>query len=137
MATSLQPAPSLHRAYEPSTDFPTLDLAPPLAEPRAPNRVLIGIVLLAGAILVGTIGFALGRATAPIPASCQRAISLAERTATLAVADLRTVREGMLVFLDGETPEAYSILGDATVGVEDLRAAQDLLGSAAEACLAS
>jgi hypothetical protein len=133
MATPLRHAPTI----QPSTDFPTLDLVPPLTQPDRP-RTTIGLVLvLAGALLVGMIGFALGRATAGIPAACGRAIDLADRTATLAVADLRTVREGMLVFLDGETPEAYSILGDATLGEDELRNLRAELDIALEACLAS
>ena len=133
MATPLRHMPTV----EPSTDFPTLDLVRPLPEPEPPRTTVTLILVLAGALLVGTIGFALGRGTAGIPPACERAIDLAERTATLAVSDLRTVREGMLVFLDGETPEAYSILGDATLGVDRLGAMRTELGVAAEACLAS
>ena len=132
MPTPLRHAPTL----EPSTDFPTLDLVPPLTQPYRP-RTSIGLLVLAGALLVGMIGFALGRATAGIPTPCERAIDLADRTATLAVADLRTVREGMLVFLDGETPEAYSILRDATLGEDELRDLRAELDTALEACLAS
>lgn len=121
---------------EPSTDFPTLDLVPPVPEPQRPTRAITLILVLAGAVLVGTIGFALGRATAPVPPACERAVELAERTATVAVADLRTVREGMLVFLDGELPEAYSILGDARLGVDQLRDLRAELAVAADACLA-
>jgi len=137
MATSLRDAPSPPIQYEPSTDFPTLDLVPQLPEPYGVHRRVIGVLILAGTILAGTIGFAFGRATAPIPAACESAADLAERTATLAVADLRTVREGMLMFLDGETPEAYSILGDAALGIDELRALADEVGTAAEACLAA
>ena len=141
LATSLLPLPSQEFQHapgvEPSTDFPTLDLVPPLPEPSHPSRTMIGALLLAGTILIGTLGFAIGRSTAGPPAACERAIDLADRTATLAVADLRTVREGMLVFLDGETPEAYSILGDARLGVDELRALRTQLETAAEACLAS
>jgi len=83
------------------------------------------------------VGFAIGRGTAPVPAAFQRAVQLADRTATLALADLRTVRDSMLVFLDGETPEAYSILGDARFGIQELNALRTQVGNAAEACLAS
>jgi hypothetical protein len=133
MGTPLRHAPTL----EPSTDFPTLDLVPPLTEPERPKGTITLVLVLAGALLVGTIGFALGRTTAGIPAACERAIDLAERSATLAVSDLRTVREGMLVFLDGETPEAYSILRDATLSVDQLHSLRAELGITAEACLAS
>lgn len=133
MATPIRQMP----AVEPSTDFPTLDLVPPLPVPDRSQRTVTLILVLAGALLVGTFGFALGRATAGVPEACERAVTLADQTATLAVSDLRTVREGMLVFLDGETPEAYSILGDARLAVEDLRDLQTELGIAAEACLAA
>jgi hypothetical protein len=133
MATPISRMP----AIEPSTDFPTLDLVPPIEEPERPQRAMTLILVLAGALLVGTFGFALGRASAGIPEACERAVTLADRTATLAVAEMRTVREGMLVFLDGETPEAYSILGDARLGVDRLRALRTELGVAAEACLAA
>ena len=133
MATSLGPAPS----YGPSTDFPTLDLVPPPAKRDRSVRWMTAVLILAGTILVGMIGFAVGQATAGIPAACERALDLADRTAALAVADLRTIREGMLVFLDGETPEAYSILGDAQVGVDELRGYRTELAIAAEACLAA
>jgi hypothetical protein len=133
MAMPVRSAPTL----EPSTDFPTLDLVPALPEQeREPSQRAIGLVLvLAGALLVGSIGFALGRATAGVPDACRRAVSLAERTATIAVNDLGTVRDGMLVFLDGELPEAYSILGDARLGVDRLSAMQAELAAAADACL--
>jgi len=133
MATSLRPAPS----YEPSTDFPTLDLVPPPAKRDRSVRWMTAVLILAGTILVATVGFAVGHATAGIPAACERVVQLADRTATLAVAELRTVREGMLVFLDGETPEAYSILGDATLGEDRLRDLRAELDIAAGACLAS
>jgi len=133
MATSLRPAPS----YEPSTDFPTLDLVPPPAKRDRSVRWMTAVLILAGTILVATVGFAVGHATAGIPAACERVVRLAERTATLAVADLRTVREGMLVFMDGETPEAYSILGDATLGEDRLTDLRAELEIAAEACLAT
>src|SRR3989304_55150 len=133
MATSLRPAPS----YEPSTDFPTLDLVPPPAKRDRSVRWMTAVLILAGTILVGMIGFAVGQATAGIPAACERALDLADRTAALAVADLRTIREGMLVFLYGEAPEAYSILGDAQVGGDGLRGYRTELAIAAEACLAA
>jgi hypothetical protein len=133
MATSLRHAP----AIEPSTDFPTLDLVPPLPEPERPQRTMVLVLLVAGALLVGSMGFALGRSMAPVPAACETAIDLADRAATVAVSDLRTVREGMLVFLDGELPEAYSILGDATLGVDQLQTMQRELVAAAETCLGS
>jgi hypothetical protein len=133
MATPLRHAPTL----EPSTDFPTLDIVPPLTAPEPPRTTITVVLLLAIALLIGTIGFALGRGTAGVPAACQRAVDLADRTATLAVADLTTVRDGMLVFLDGETPEAYSILGDATLGVDELNAIRTQVNTAAEACLAA
>jgi len=133
MATSLRHPPTV----EPSTDFPTLDLVPPLPEPERPRRTMILVLLVAGALLVGSMGFALGRSTAPVPATCETAVELADRAATLAVSDLRTVREGMLVFLDGELPEAYSILGDATLSVDQLRTIQAELAAAAETCLGS
>jgi len=133
MSTPLRHAPTL----EPSTDFPTLDLVPPLTEPDRPEGTIAPVLVLAGALLVGTIGFALGRATTGTPGACERAIDLAERSATVAVSDMRTVREGMLVFLDGETPEAYSILRDASLGVDRLQALRAELGIAAEACLDS
>ena len=134
MSTPTRHAPAL----EPSTDFPTLDLVPPLPEPERPARMIsIALLLvLAGTLLVSSIGFAVGRSSAGIPSACQRAMLLADRTATLAIADLQTVREGMLVFLDGELPEAYSILGDARLGIGGLRAMQGELSAAAEACLA-
>jgi hypothetical protein len=131
MATSLRHAP----AVQPSTDFPTLDLVTPLPEPERLKRTMLLVLLVAGALVVGSMGFALGRSTAPVPGACETAIDLADRVATLAVNDLRTVREGMLAILDGELPEAYSILGDATLGVDQLRTMQAELAAAAETCL--
>jgi hypothetical protein len=133
MATPMRHAP----VVEPSTDFPTLDLVRPLPEPERPGGTMALVLLVSGALLVGSMGFALGRATAPIPAECQTAVALAERASTLAVQDLTMVREGMLVFLDGELPEAYSILGDATLGVDQLQTMQRELVAAAETCLGS
>jgi hypothetical protein len=132
MLTPVRHAPS----FEPSTDFPALDLVPSLAQ-RARRRRWIPVVLaLASALLLGSIAFAMGRATAGVPAACGRAAQLADRAATVAITDLGTVREGMLVFLDGETPEAYSLLGDARLSVAELRAIQAELAIASEACLA-
>jgi hypothetical protein len=128
----VRPAPT----FEPSTDFPALDLVPTIPGPEPPRRWIPLVLVVAGALLVGSIGFALGRSTAGIPAACERVTQLADRAATVAVADLRTVREGMMVFLDGEIPEAYSILGDARLGVDELRTLQAQLDVATRACLA-
>ena len=75
--------------------------------------------------------------SAPIPAECETAITLAQRTATLAVDELATVRDGMLIFLDGELPEVNAILRNATLGVEGLQVLQARLATAADACLGS
>jgi hypothetical protein len=133
MATSLRPTP----VVEPSTDFPTLDLVPPLAEPERPRGTMALVLLVSGALLVGSMGYALGRSSAPMPAECETAITLAQRTATFAVDELATVRDGMLIFLDGELPEAYAILRNATLGVEGLQVLQARLATAADACLGS
>jgi hypothetical protein len=131
MATSLRHAP----VVEPSTDFPTLDLVRPLPEPERPGGTMALVLLVSGALLVGSMGFALGRASAPIPAECQTAVALAERAATLAVQDLTAVREGMLVFLDGELPESSAIVRDTTAGIDELQALQTELAAAADACV--
>ena len=120
---------------EPSTDFPTLDLVPPdPAHDR--SRWMTAIVLaVAGAILVGSIGFAIGRATAPVPAGCATAIELANRAVTEATAGLRTTQEGMRIFLDGELPEASSLLDHATLSVGQLAGIRTAMTAAAESCL--
>ena len=130
--TPVRPTPS----FEPSTDFPALDLTPSSPASERSRRWIPVVLVLAGSLLIGSIGFALGRGTAGIPAACERVTKLADRVATVASEDLRVVHEGMLVFLDGETPEAYSILGDAQMGLDELGALRSELGVTARACLA-
>jgi hypothetical protein len=130
MATPLKRVPPI----EPSTDFPTLtDVAE--GAPTRGSRSWIVVLVAAGALLVGSIGYAIGRESAGTPTGCERAVILAERATSIAISDLRTVRDGMLVFLDGELSEAQTILADARLGVEDLERLQADLAAAAESCL--
>lgn len=131
MATPLKRMPPI----EPSTDFPTLT---DIAEEEAPtrgSRSWIVVLVAAGAMLVGSIGHAIGHESAGTPAACERAVVLAERATSVAISDLRTVRDGMLVFLDGELSEAQTILADARLRVEELERLQAHLAAAAESCL--
>jgi len=120
---------------EPSTDFPTLDLIRPIAEPERPRWTAVLVLAIAGAILVGSVGFAIGRATAPVPAGCATAIELANRAVTEATTDLRTTSEGMQVFLDGELPEAYSLLDHAALSAGQLASIRSAMTAATGSCL--
>lgn len=131
MATPLKHVPRI----EPSTDFPTLTDVAPEEAPVRPSRAWIVAVVAAGVLLVGSLGFLIGRESAPVPDACERAVTLAQRATSVSISDLQTVREGMLVFLDGELSEADSILADARLGVEELERLQTRLAGAAEDCL--
>lgn len=123
------------RPIEPSTDFPTLTDVVEEEAPARGSRWWIVALVAAGALLIGSLGYVVGRESAPVPAACERAVALAQRATAAAVSDLRTVREGMLVFLDGERSEADSILNDARLGVEGLERLETRLAAATEACL--
>lgn len=131
MATSLRPAP----LAEPSTDFPTIDLVPPITEPERPRGTMALVLVVSGALLVGAMGFAMGRASAPVPAECRAAVELAERTSAVALDGMAALRDATMVLVDGELPEASAILDDANSGVAELRASQVELAAAADACL--
>ena len=131
MATPMLRVPGI----EPSTDFPTLDLVPPDTEPDRPRRTTIVILTVAGVLLVGSLGFAIGRATAPVPAGCATAIALANQVVMEASTDLRTTQEGMQIFLDGELPEAYSLLDHTTLSAQQLGNIQAAMTTAAGSCL--
>ena len=122
---------------EPSTDFPTLDLIQPVGEPERPPWTTLVILSLAGALLVGALGFAIGRATAPVPAGCATAIELATRAVTEATSDLRTTQEGMQIFLDGELPESSSLIDHTTLSAGQLAGIRSAMTTAAESCLGS
>jgi len=131
MATTLRPPSRI----EPCTDFPTpSDIGREVPCPRRTRRLLVIPLLAAGALLIGSLGFLAGRESAPVPAGCERAAALAERIAVVAIADLSTVRESMLVFLDGERSEADPILAGARTDVEALERLQVRLGEAVAGC---
>lgn len=130
MATPLRSPPRI----EPCTDFPTpSDIGQEVPCPRRTRPVAL-VLLAAGALLIGSLGYLIGRESAPVPEACRRAAALGERVAVTAIADLSTIREGMLVFLDGERTEADSILSEARLDVEELERLQVRLAEAAEGC---
>lgn len=132
MATPLKHMPRI----EPSTDFPTLTDVVEEETPSRGSRTWIVALVAAGALLVGSIGYMIGRESVSAPAACERTVALAQQATGGAISDLRTVREGMLVFLDGERSEADSILADARFGVQELERLETRLAAAAEDCLA-
>ncbi len=130
MATPLRSPPRI----EPCTDFPTAsDIGQDVPCPRR-SRPIVLVLLVAAGLLIGSLGYLIGREAAPVPSACERAAALGERAAVTAIADLTTIREGMLVFLDGERTEADSILSEARLDVAELEAIRADLAEAVEGC---
>ena len=131
MATPLKRMPR----FEPSTDFPTLtDVVEDEAAVRTSRGWIVALVAV-GALLVGSLGYLIGRESAPVPSACERAVQLGRQATATAISDLGTIRESMLVFLDGERTEADSILSEARLDVEGLGRLEARLAAAAEDCL--
>ena len=114
---------------EPSTDFPTVEEA---EHDRAWIWVLALVVV--GALVIASVGYVIGRSSAPLPTACVRALDRAEVAFTDALAQLGTIEDGTLAVIDGERPEMYSVLGDARLGQAELQQLRTSFVTAAEAC---
>lgn len=131
MATPLKDVPRI----EPSTDFPTLtDVVEEDPAVRTSRGWVVALVTV-GALLVASLGYLIGREGAPLPSACERAVQLGRQATATAISDLGTIREGMLVFLDGERTEADSILSEAQLDLDGLQRLEVRFAAATEDCL--
>jgi len=133
MSTSVMHRPAPPPVFEPSTDFPTLEDEEPV---RRSYAWIVTLVVL-GAVVVGAVGFAIGRATAPtvVPTPCVQALQRADAAFTAAVAQLGTIESSALTALD-EPTEADSVLQDARYGLTELQGLRASFDAAAAACRA-
>jgi hypothetical protein len=133
MSTSVMRRSAPPPVIEPSTDFPTLEDEEPV---RRSYAWLVALVLL-GAVVVGAIGFAVGRSTAPsaVPAPCVQALEQADAAFTAVLAQLGTIEASALTAMD-EPTEADSVVQDARYGQAELQRLRASFDAAAAACRA-
>jgi hypothetical protein len=133
MSTSVMRRPAPRPVIEPSTDFPTLEDEEVVPRSRA---WIVGLAVL-GALVVGALGFVVGRATAPqtIPAPCVQALQQADAAFTAALAQFGTIEASALTALE-EPAEADSVIQDARLGQTELTGLRTSFDAAAAACRA-
>lgn len=133
MSTSLRTRGVPMPAFEPSTDFPTLE-DEELCHHRPPWRLIS--VIAAGALVLGAVaGFVAGRTTAPetVPAACEEAIQAADVAFTAAVAQFGTIEAGALTVME-EMTEADSLLQDARLGLAEMQRLRTTFREASAVC---
>ena len=133
MSTSVMRRSAPPPVIEPSTDFPTFEDEEPVRRSRA---WIVALVVL-GALVVGAVGFVVGRATAPetVPAPCVQALQSADAAFTAALAQFGTIEASALTALE-EPTEADSVLQDARFGQAELQGLRASFDAASAACRA-
>ena len=133
MSTSVMRRSAPPPVIEPSTDFPTFEDEEPVRRSRA---WIVALVVL-GALVVGAVGFVVGRVTAPetVPAPCVQALQSADAAFTAALAQFGTIEASALTALE-EPTEADSVLQDARFGQEELQGLRASFDAASTACRA-
>ncbi len=133
MSTSVMRRSAPPPVIEPSTDFPTLEDEEPVRRSRA---WIVALVVL-GALVVGAVGFVVGRVTAPetVPAPCVQALQSADAAFTAALAQFGTIEASALTALE-EPTEADSVLQDARFGQAELQGLRASFDAASTACRA-
>jgi hypothetical protein len=133
-------APARHLSavpqIEPSTDFPALDDA--IEHPVVTHRSRGGLVALValGAIVIGAVAFIGGRVSAPPSDACLQALDRADIAFTAATVEFGTIEQSALAVIDGELPEAHSIVSDARYGANTIEQIQAGFDTVAAACRA-
>jgi hypothetical protein len=133
MSTSVMRRSAPPPVIEPSTDFPTLEDEEPVRRSRA---WIVALVVL-GALVVGAVGFVVGRVTAPetVPAPCVQALQSADAAFTAALAQFGTIEASALTALE-EPTEADCVLQDARFGQAELQGLRASFDAASTACRA-
>lgn len=133
MSTSVMRRSAPPPVIEPSTDFPTFEDQEPVRRSRA---WIVALVVL-GALVVGAVGFVVGRVTAPetVPAPCVQALQSADAAFTAALAQFGTIEASALTALE-EPTEADSVLQDARFGQAELQGLRASFDAASTACRA-
>jgi len=133
MSTSVMRRSAPPPVIEPSTDFPTLEDEEPVRRSRA---WIVALVVL-GALVVGAVGFVVGRVTAPetVPAPCVQALQSADAAFNAALAQFGTIEASALTALE-EPTEANSVLQDARFGQAELQGLRASFDAASTACRA-
>jgi len=133
MSTSVMRRSAPPPVIEPSTDFPTFEDEEPVRRSRA---WIVALVVL-GALVVGAVGFVVGRVTAPetVPAPCVQALQSADAAFTAALAQFGTIEASALTALE-EPTEADSVLQDARFGQAELQGLRASFDAASTACRA-
>lgn len=133
MSTSVMRRPAPPPVIEPSTDFPTLE-----DEEQVPrSRAWVVALVVIGALVLGALGFVVGRATAPqtLSAPCVQALERADAAFTAAVAQFGTIEASALTALE-EPAEADSVVQDARLGQAELQELRSSFDAASAACRA-